>query len=523
MKNNNPKGKCYSYIRLSTPEQLEGHGLPRQIKKSNEYAKKHGLILDNSLKLSDLGLSAFHGEHTSKGKLGQFLKLVEGGYVEKGSTLLVESLDRLSRVQVLDALDQIRSLTKRGIKIVTLIDEQEYTEETLNTNFGQLIISLTIMSRAHEESLTKSKRLSAAWKEKRKIIKAKKITSKCPAWLKFEKQQQLFVEIPVRCNLVRLIFDMYLSGKGATIIVKEFNRKAITPWGRSKSGWHTSYIRKILKNRSVLGEFQPHKIVNGKRTPVDDPVSDYFPRLIDDKIFYRVQEKLEKNTLYKGKTGFIHTLFGGLTKCGYCGTSMAYVNKGKPPKGGRYLVCDAARRGGCMYRSIRYDEFEKAILTYCIGLDVEDLLNQDEARKSEIHTIANELIGIQGQIKSVDSEIENLTVAIATTNDDRVRKQLDKTIIEKFDMKDDLNRREIGLTRLYNRLTQTKQRIHANIKDIKKLFDYMSSASEEERINLRLKIRNSLRDLIDVITVFPAGYTPEVAERFKSLGNSAIS
>jgi hypothetical protein len=87
-------------------------------------------------------------------------------------------------------------------------------------------------------------------------------------------------------------------------------------------------------------------------------------------------------------------------------------------------------------------------------------------------------------------------------------------------VKGELDRRKGSLTRIYNKLNQMKERIHANIKDIKKLFDHMKSVGEEERIDLRLKIRNALRELIDVITVFPAGYTPEVADRFKALAIS---
>ena len=46
--------------------------------------------------MRDLGLSAYKGEHRTKGALGSFLKLVEAGKITKGSTLSVESLDRLS-------------------------------------------------------------------------------------------------------------------------------------------------------------------------------------------------------------------------------------------------------------------------------------------------------------------------------------------------------------------------------------------------------------------------------------------
>jgi len=38
----------------------------------------------------------------------------------------------------------------------------------------------------------------------------------------------------------------------------------MSPIGRVQT-WHGSYVLKIVKNRSVLGEFQPHKLTSGKR------------------------------------------------------------------------------------------------------------------------------------------------------------------------------------------------------------------------------------------------------------------
>jgi len=35
---------CISYVRFSTPEQLKGDSLKRQLKLSQEYADKHGLL-----------------------------------------------------------------------------------------------------------------------------------------------------------------------------------------------------------------------------------------------------------------------------------------------------------------------------------------------------------------------------------------------------------------------------------------------------------------------------------------------
>ena len=137
--------KCYSYIRFSTPEQLKGDSLRRQLKMSEEYAAEKGLVLDDRLSLRDLGLSAFHGHHRSKGALGLFLAQVEEGKIPKGSMLIVESLDRLSREEVLDALGQFTSIIKAGVTVVTLIDRMEYSQKSVNANIGQLIISITII------------------------------------------------------------------------------------------------------------------------------------------------------------------------------------------------------------------------------------------------------------------------------------------------------------------------------------------------------------------------------------------
>jgi DNA invertase Pin-like site-specific DNA recombinase len=168
--------KCYSYIRFSTPEQLKGDSLRRQLELSERYAKDNGLILDDSLKMRDLGISAFKGEHRTKGALGRFQKLVEEGKITKGSTLIVESLDRLSREEVFDALSRFMDIIRAGIKVATLADQMEYTRESINANLGmQLMFSLLTIGRAHEESLMKSKRLGAAWEAKRRNIDKKNL------------------------------------------------------------------------------------------------------------------------------------------------------------------------------------------------------------------------------------------------------------------------------------------------------------------------------------------------------------
>lgn len=150
-----------------------------------------------------------------------------------------------------------------------------------------------------------------------------------------------------------------LEGKGVTAIAKELNE---TPgiWKPDKKdrrkktvGWRESYIQKILRNREVIGEYQPHKVVDGKRVPVGDPIPDYFPPVIDEDLFYQVQAVLkanaEKNGNAGGRTGKANNLFTHVVRCGLCGYPMHFIDKGRPPKGGQYLHCDGSRRkvNGC--------------------------------------------------------------------------------------------------------------------------------------------------------------------------------
>lgn len=88
---------AYSYVRFSTPQQLKGDSLRRQLEASERYVTENGLVLDETLNLRDLGISAFRGKNVERGALGAFIKAIETGKVKEGSYLIVESLDRLSR------------------------------------------------------------------------------------------------------------------------------------------------------------------------------------------------------------------------------------------------------------------------------------------------------------------------------------------------------------------------------------------------------------------------------------------
>jgi DNA invertase Pin-like site-specific DNA recombinase len=90
----------YSYVRFSSKRQEQGDSLRRQKALGDAWlARRPEHHLDHTLRLRDLGVSAFRGKNLDKdkGDLGKFLVLVQEGRIAKGSIFMLENLDRFSR------------------------------------------------------------------------------------------------------------------------------------------------------------------------------------------------------------------------------------------------------------------------------------------------------------------------------------------------------------------------------------------------------------------------------------------
>lgn len=109
--------KAYSYIRFSTKRQARGDSLQRQLDRSRGYAAEFDLDLQEA-SFEDLGVSAFDRSNVTKGALAAFIQAVESGAIQRGSFLLVENLDRLSRSDCLDAMSLLGKLVNLGIRVV---------------------------------------------------------------------------------------------------------------------------------------------------------------------------------------------------------------------------------------------------------------------------------------------------------------------------------------------------------------------------------------------------------------------
>jgi DNA invertase Pin-like site-specific DNA recombinase len=395
--------KAYSYIRFSHPDQRAGDSYRRQLHLAQDYAAKNGLELADSREYAffDAGKSAFKAKHLDvEGELRRFLNLVESGDIPVGSVLLVESLDRLSRERVSVALPRFLDLLNQGIDVVTLSDGKRYTAGS--TDYTDLIVSIVYMAKAHAESDDKSRRVSAAWTEKKKQARATKkpLGRACPAWLKLSDDETKYEPITERVEVIKQIFSLYLSGKGGVAICHLFNDQSVPPFGsknRNVQGkWSFSSIRKILNNKALIGEYQPTGLMNGARFSVDDVVRNYYPPVIDNQTFARAHLIASERKTYKqtkqSASGF--NVWQGVTKCLKCGSPLHLIRKGSGPKGGNYLHCYSAKiKAGCSSRAVRLDRIEATLPEILVKIDSLALVQSSNARLSrEMEAIDGELL-----------------------------------------------------------------------------------------------------------------------------------
>jgi hypothetical protein len=377
-------------VRFSTPEQAKGHSLERQTQQARDYAERRGLDLDTDLTFRDLGVSAFTGHNVQKGALWLFRRAVEDGDIQRGSYLLIENFDRLSRMDPWDAFPIFQEIINNGITIVTLQDGQEWSRENIRENPYRLFAALAVMMRAHEESNSKGLRIRAKFDKKRtEATEGKPFTSRRPGWLDWDKDTKQFLVIPERAKVVQTIYELADQGRSHHRIAQILNEQDEPTWGDS-AYWRGSYVRKVLTTSAVIGTFTPHIVTKAtegprKRTP-QQPIENYFPPVVDRELFERVAARL-KTTAARGRNAGVEprSIFAGLMKCAYCSSTVTRVTKGQHV----YLVCTKAQaRAGCRYQTMIYREVEER---FC---DAVDALLDEAPRGKDTAEIEEQITGL---------------------------------------------------------------------------------------------------------------------------------
>ena len=308
----------YSYLRFSSAKQSTGSSLDRQLDYARRWAAENGMRLDDSLTMRDEGLSAYHQRHVKAGALGAFLAAINEGRIPAGSVLIVEGLDRLSRAEPILAQAQLAQIINAEITVVTASDGKQYNREKLKANPMDLVYSLLVMIRAHEESETKSKRVKAAIRKHCEAWQAGKRTitgrlGKPPQWLQFN--DGVWSVIPEREAGIRMTLDLFRRGWGHFKIIEALEAAGLA-LGDGKP--NANQIYRTVRNEALVGD---------KVLQIDGEefrLAGYYPALLTAAEFAELQLLMDDRARSGGAPGKSPGILTGIgvTCCGYCGAAM---------------------------------------------------------------------------------------------------------------------------------------------------------------------------------------------------------
>lgn len=314
----------------------------------------------------------------------QLIKAMQEGKIPRGSYVLFESTDRLSRRGWRHTQELIRTITcVYDCKLVILDKVQVYTKENVN-DVVQNILLMVAADMAEKESQRKSDLVAAAYKSKRQDGDV----SRWPFWI--DKTDSGFV-LNKNAETIRLIIVLRLKGVGALGIASELNRRGIKS-SRGGNWGHTS-IRVVLSNSALYGtkDFYSMKTIkqfdeHGEEIKVTDnqlvsSMPDVFPPLCDFTTWQQIQIKGEKPGRKGQSSPFHNMLF-----C-ECGAAMG-LQIGSA--GERYRKCTRSKVGSCSQKMIR--NFDETLIE-CLGRITYE---SSETQKDELPELQARLAKLEG-------------------------------------------------------------------------------------------------------------------------------
>jgi DNA invertase Pin-like site-specific DNA recombinase len=463
----------FSYLRMSTKKQLDGDSYRRQFEGAEEWIKKGGHQLVETLE--DIGLSAYHGKHKHRGRLGQFLEKIQEGRIPSGSIFLVENLDRLSREEISEAYQMFMGILSAGINIAVLKPQMTvYTKESVNDLVG-LLLPLIYFYLAYTESANKADRLKKVWQQKRS--QKGLIDGMYPAWCDLVKGTLI---LNAGAKAVKYIFERTAEGIGQNQLTGELNEK-FSPLGRN--AWNSSYVSSILNNRAVLGERQNYTFTKERvRVPIGEPIAGYYPRVIEDDLWLRVQGTKEKKKKMTGRTSDFINLFVGRIFNALDGHTLNLATNDKKER--RFFSYGYVRKlaGSCPL-SISYDDIEQAILK--VLTEIKPIELKPNKNTSELRAKQQELAGIEKRLKELGEEIQDPNIGKL------------KQVISSVSL---LEAKKIELEKIVNQM-MIADKAENKLPEVHTLIEMLANANDQR--DARMKLRNLIAETIERIDVRP--------------------
>lgn len=331
---------CIRYSRWSSGKQSDGNSRQRQAALVERWlADNPGAYLVDEA--TDAGVSGWKGKHLGpEGELGRLVAAIESGAYPQGTHLLVETVDRLGRLDFLGMMEPLGKILRGGVTVVLLETGQRYDREALNGPGMHAFAAAIQTAYAFSERL--SRRVQASWDErKRSGADGRAVGNRrLPLWL--ERQGDVAVLVEPMAAFVTECLELYCSGLGYRKAMKLARERHphIAEWEATRSYGKRSEGAKLKDAwlQHLIEKPASIELLRGFWNGVQS-----YPAPISIDLWHRVRQ--ERRRRLEGSTRAVPSRTHFLTSVAVCGVCGGAMNL-KPARDKRVLFCGNKNRGG---------------------------------------------------------------------------------------------------------------------------------------------------------------------------------
>ena len=393
------------YARFSSHSQTE-QSIEGQLKVCYEYAQAHQYTV--------IGEYIDRAQSGTSDNRTDFQRMILDSEKHTFQGVLVYQLDRFARNRYDSAIYKAK-LKKNGVRVLS-------ARENITEDASGILIEGVLESMAEYYSAELSQKINRG----RKINASKCLSNGSNPGLgyKVDKDRRFYVDED-EAKIVREIFERYSHGERAVDITQDLNNRRIkTSIGRE---FNKNSLHRLLRNRRYIGYYT----YDGIETP------NGMPRIVDDDLFFRVQDMLARNSakpgMGKAKDDYLLTskLF-----CGHCGEPMTgYGGTGKMGKRYHYYCCNAVKLKKCNKKIVPKEQLEGQVADICAELLTPEriqIIAQEVMAACQADGEYLSIKRLKAAIKEAEEAIENLWIALEKgSSAERIAQRLEQREAEK--------------------------------------------------------------------------------------------
>lgn len=314
------KKRVAAYCRVSTDHEEQINSYESQIKFYDQMIAENPEWIKVDI-YADKGISG-----TQAYNRDEFQRMIADAEAGKIDLILCKSISRFGR-NVIDILKYIRIL--KNLNIAILFEEEHIN--TLEVQGEMLIAILASLAQQGSTNISFSSRKG----NEMKMLRGELVGQYKVYGYRYDEEVENLVIVEEEAEVVRKVFDLYLSGLGTGKVAKKMNEEGyLTPKGKK---WRDTTVADMIKNYKYRGD-----LMQGQSYTLD-PLEHTRATNRGEKPFYYAEEHhegiIEKSKwdeanriLKKRSTKYNGTFapnkysnqyaFSGKIVCGYCGETF---------------------------------------------------------------------------------------------------------------------------------------------------------------------------------------------------------